>query len=41
MRCIRPLGPTAGRLVEFRDTLSFFEQPAEKLSRDFITGRFA
>jgi phosphate transport system ATP-binding protein len=31
----------AGRLIEFRDSLSFFEQPAEKLSRDFITGRFA
>ncbi len=31
----------AGRLVEFADTLAFFEQPAEKLSRDFITGRFA
>lgn len=31
----------AGRLVEFRDTLGFFEQPSEKLSADFITGRFA
>jgi phosphate transport system ATP-binding protein len=31
----------AGRLVEFSDTLGFFEQPSEKLSRDFITGRFA
>jgi phosphate transport system ATP-binding protein len=30
----------AGRLVEFGDTLGFFEQPTEKLSRDFITGRF-